>query len=613
MSTNQAQRPQYFENQYLGADDLTAAVEYARLQQARHALGAHTWGIASGLHLTEKESSSGGGIDLFIQPGFAWDGYGRPVVVLAPYKLSTEKFKSFTYDAGTDAGNPEGRLVEVWLRYVELPTRAAAPGFEGCGSTGNFSRVDELFQVEVGERKLLKDRRDPLTVAGRRVDARDVLQTFDAAAPPLYDDSVAYQTFPAAGARARWLIPVGYVRWMPEQGGQPGRFVARDAEDLKKSRSQRRYAGVVGESVAAADGVIRLRDRAKDYSAHQSADLVWVEGDLRVEGHARLFGGELRLLDQSGQNHGSPLTVRRLENNDANGRSLQAQIGAAQAGANRFEVGPVIGNALRPRLAVLDSGLVGIGTTAPNRLLTIQGAAHAYLNVKTGAGAQEVLLGADGGGGIVSTMTNHDLQLRAGGNQTKVTVKADGRVGVGTSTPNRLLTLRGEAGTYLNVQSDDGEHEVLLGADGNGGIVSTMTNHDLQLRSGVNVTHVTIKANGNVGVGTTTPNARLDVNGRIVRGGHDFSFAGVAAHLGLVVAQWGTVSDWNILVSPRIMGQEGGFSEGDNALLMIRCYALPNFNDGNTWQVFAEYKFRTSEGPSGDWQPGFANWLLVPR
>src|SRR5262249_9801977 len=29
-------------------------------------------------------------------------------------------------------------------------------------------------------------------------------------------------------------------------------------------------------------------------------------------------------------------------------------------------------------------------------------------------GAQEVLLGADGAGGIVSTMTNHDLQLRAG-------------------------------------------------------------------------------------------------------------------------------------------------------------------------------------------------------
>lgn len=614
MSMNQTQRPQYFENQYLGADDLTAAVEYARLQQTRHALGAHTWGIAAGLQLVEKSSSSGGGIDIFIQPGFAWDGFGRPVVVLAPYKLSTEKFKPFTYDAAQDGGNPEGRLVEVWLSYVESATRAPAEGFEVCGSSENFSRVDEFFLVEVGERKLLRDRRDPLSVAGRSVDARDVLQSFDTTAPPLFDDSVPYQSFPASGVRARWLIPLGSVRWVPEHSGQPGAFVARDSEDIKKNRSQRRYAGVVAGSVSAADGVIRLRDRAKDYSAYQSSDLVWVEGDLRVEGNASLFGGELRLLDRAGLDNGAPLSVRRLETNDKGGRSLQAQVGAAQAGVNRFEVGPVIGNVFQPRLTVLDSGPVGIGTTAPNRLLTIQGTGGTYLNVKDGTGVnmREVLLGVDSGsGGIVSTMTNHDLQLRAGGNATKVIIKADGNVGIGTTSPNRLLTLHGDAGTYLNVQSDGGAHEVLLGADGNGGIVSTMTDHDLQLRAGNNVTRVTIKANGNVGVGTNAPNARLDVNGRIMRGGVDFSAASVAPHFGVVGAPWGTVTDWNIFVSPNSMGREEGLSEGDNALLMMRCFAIPN--SGTSWLVIAEYKFRESEGLSGGWEPGFANWLLVPR
>jgi hypothetical protein len=621
VTTNQTQRPQYFENQYLGADDLTAAVEYARLQQTRHALGAHTWGIAAGLQLVEKASSSGGGIDLFVQPGFAWDGFGRPVVILAPYKLSTEKFKSFVFDSAQDAGNPEGRLVEVWLRYVEAPTRAPAQGFEVCGASGNFSRVDELFQVEVGERKLLKDQRDRLTVAGRSVDAREVPQSFDAAAPLLYDDSVPYQSFPDAGARARWLIPLGSVRWVPEHSGQPGAFVARNAEDLKKSRYQKRYAGVVGESVAAADGVIRLRDRTKDYSAYQSTDLVWVEGNLRVEGHASLFGGELRLLDQAGLDNGAPLSVRRLESNDKGGRSLQAQIGTAQAGTNRFEVGPVVGNAFQPRLTVLDSGFVGIGTTAPDRLLTLQGAAGTYLNVKASAGVQEVLLGADGNGGIVSTMTNHDLQLRAGGNVTRVTVKADGHVGIGTTTPNRLLTLRGEAGTYLNVQSDGGAHEVLLGADGNGGIVSTMTNHDLQLRAGGNVTHVTIKANGNVGVGTSAPNAALDVNGRILRKGQSLSSTnsnGANPNVNapvpdgaVVLASWGTIDDWNIFVSPRIMGREEPNSEGDNALLKIECYAEV-FN-ANSWRVTARYKYRESENFNGVWESGYANWLLVPR
>lgn len=94
-------------------------------------------------------------------------------------------------------------------------------------------------------------------------------------------------------------------------------------------------------------------------------------------------------------------------------------------------------------------GPVGIGTTAPNRPLTIQSPAGTYLNVKGNNGAFEVLVGADTGGGILSTMTNHDLQLRAGGNSTKMIIKADGKVGVGTQTPTDKLHV--EAGSiYVN-------------------------------------------------------------------------------------------------------------------------------------------------------------------
>jgi len=542
VTTNQTQRPQYFEDQYLGAADLTAAVEYARLQQARHALGAHTWGIAAGLQLTEKASFAGGGqVDVYIQPGFAWDGFGRPVIVLAPYKLTGEKFKSFVYDDATDGGNPEGRLVEVWLRYVETATRAPASGFEDCSPSGNFSRVDELFRVEVGERKFPGEQRAPVSVGGRTLDAADVPHNFDAAVGTLYDASVPYQSFPAEGVRANWLIPLGLVRWKPEQGGQPGKFVARNSDDLKASRSKRHYIGVVAESVSAPDGHVRLRDRAKDYSALHSEDLVWVEGSLRVEGDANLFGGALKLLDGTGKDQGKPLAVSRLDK-DKDSSTLRVQIGAADKGNNHFEVGPVIGSDFKPRLTVLDNGQVGIGTTTPNRLLTLQGAGGAYLNLKTNVSGQdyEVLLGADGNGGIVSTMTNHDLQLRAGGNATKVTIKADGSVGVGTTTPNRQLTLFGQAGTYLNVQSDSGAHEVLLGADGSGGIVSTMTNHDLQLRAGGNATKVIIKANGNVGIGTPDPLTQLHVGATavgklgpvlsVINGG---GFAGAAAAIDL--------------------------------------------------------------------------------
>ena len=83
------------------------------------------------------------------------------------------------------------------------------------------------------------------------------------------------------------------------------------------------------------------------------------------------------------------------------------------------------------------------------------------------------------------------------------------------ASPNRALTVRGPAGTYLNLLSDNGAHEVLLGADAAGGIVSTMSNHDLQLRAGGNVTRLTVKADGKVGIGTLTPGFSLDVNDRV--------------------------------------------------------------------------------------------------
>ena len=127
MPLNQTQRPKFYEEQYLGAADLTAAVDYGRIQSARHALGAHTWGIAAGLQLKEKEAPTGGGqVEMFIQPGYAWDGFGRPIVVLASYKIPAELFKSIPFAAGS----PAGQLIKVWLCYNESATQRARPDFK---------------------------------------------------------------------------------------------------------------------------------------------------------------------------------------------------------------------------------------------------------------------------------------------------------------------------------------------------------------------------------------------------------------------------------------------------------------------------------------------------
>jgi hypothetical protein len=76
---------------------------------------------------------------------------------------------------------------------------------------------------------------------------------------------------------------------------------------------------------------------------------------------------------------------------------------------------------------------------------------------------------SDPDGGIAFVNTGNDGVV-----DTALAIKGNGFVGIGTTTPDRPLTIQGNGGRYLNVKANNGTHEVLLGADNAGGIVSTM-------------------------------------------------------------------------------------------------------------------------------------------
>ena len=268
MVLNQMQRPKFFEEQYLRAEDLTAAVDYARTQQARLALGAHTWGIAAGLQLKETPLP-GGGVSVYLLPGYAWDGYGRSIVVLSPFRIPEEIFAQFTFDAAIDSEGM-GRLIPIWLRYEESEAAFSSTVSVLCDVSEGSSRIQETFAIEIGERND-NELTSGVNVAGKSLaNPRTVLREFDPAASLVYDESIPHQNFPEPSTRVRWLIPIGFARWLPVQN-QPGHFVERvnggPDSDSDKIRRVRRYIGVVAEQIEAADGAIRLRNRTNDPSS----------------------------------------------------------------------------------------------------------------------------------------------------------------------------------------------------------------------------------------------------------------------------------------------------------------------------------------------------------
>jgi Chaperone of endosialidase len=171
-------------------------------------------------------------------------------------------------------------------------------------------------------------------------------------------------------------------------------------------------------------------------------------------------------------------------------------------------------------------GRVGIGTAAPSRTLTVVGAGEAALNVRNDSGTQEIVLGVDQDGGVVSTMTEHDLQLRAGGAHAVMTLKADGRVGIGTTAPGERLEVAGQmkagcltvgdwpvsrnhafVGNNLLDQNDQRNYALAQGRAGRTFLNSPL---GIDLRIG-HVTRMTLANDGKIGIGTTTPQATLHI------------------------------------------------------------------------------------------------------
>ena len=189
-------------------------------------------------------------------------------------------------------------------------------------------------------------------------------------------------------------------------------------------------------------------------------------------------------------------------------------------------------NGTSDRLTITSDGKVGINRTPSHKLEILNGSDAPNIVMVRGADATSEYagMGVDGGNAIITggSAGNHNVGIvfrtaASGTEVEKFRIASDGKVGIGTDNPNYLLDAYKSTGTDQDVFSVRGQTSAFLvqcsdlSAANPEWRLRTFSLEDLVFSpggTGAAGEKVRIKAsNGNVGIGTDTPEARLHTYG----------------------------------------------------------------------------------------------------
>ena len=191
-------------------------------------------------------------------------------------------------------------------------------------------------------------------------------------------------------------------------------------------------------------------------------------------------------------------------------------------------------------MRITSSGNVGIGTTTPsypfvakrtgsNVVASFESDQNAYLRIaRTGTQSGEAQLRVTNNGSL-SITSDGNIGLKTGGvsGTNRLYVRnSDGNVGIGTTSPTDLLTVVGNARVTGTLKVADGTYNapsIAHRADEDTGIY--FPSNDVIGISTNALERVRINSSGNVGIGTTNPDYKLDVEGDVslVGGGENYA------------------------------------------------------------------------------------------
>ena len=318
------------------------------------------------------------------------------------------------------------------------------------------------------------------------------------------------------GTNNGWLVMSGYTN-TPSAGD----FAIREY-GVQTSLVIKQTSGNVGIGTISPENLLHVK------ASDGNTAVIKIEGGNNVvtangEINSRLeFGSNDGSVNSSGNVGGSIASVTENTNGAITGLAFSTFYQSRTP------------NDLAEAMRITGAGNVGIGTTSPTHLLTLETASSPGLKIKDTTQGATLLAFSQDSNSHVGTFSSHPLVFDTNSTE-RMRITSAGNVGIGTTSPSKKLHVNGsyKLGTNayiqydaaypytiniqntasagdIKLQSANGENKILLQPSTGG--IDFYTNSSERMR---------ITDGGNVGIGTTSPGYKLDVRtdtGVLVKG-----------------------------------------------------------------------------------------------